>query len=206
MSTPKKNLYPVPNIAWLWVTDFMHGWMQYELGGEARIGERRVVCVQHLEGARAALRMQTGEDIVNPPKQKATAPMTLSATRYNMYREGLRINPEMMQRDYLVTEESLKLYVPIECPKMRLTRNGVLRPWTLDTCFGNAQTRTLQDLLRREFWQAVALFDEEYAERCGAPYPAKEMIEAFCKTTDTPDMHVDYMRREWQRRQKRKNA
>ena len=196
----KIKTYPVPNIAWLWVTDFMHGWLQWELGGEARIGERRVVSVQHLPGARDILRMESGDDIMTPPK---TAGASLSATRYNCYREGLHICPGVMEDTYGVTEASLELYVPIECPKMRLTKYGVLRPWTLDTCFGKDQARALQDLLRKEFWRAVEDFDADYAEKTGAPYPAKEMIEAFCQATRTPDMHVEAIRREWQRRQKR---
>lgn len=197
----KNKTYPTPPIAWLWITDYMHGWLQYELGCEARIGERRVVCVQHLEGARAVLRMKTEEDMAEP---KRTPGMSLSPTRYNCYREGLRISPDVMQRDFGVTAETLDLYVPIECPKMRLTANGVLRPWNLDTSFGKEQARELQALLRTEFWKAVAEFDREYAEGAAPSYPAKEMLEQFCATTNTPDIYVEAMRREWQRRKKAK--
>ena len=56
--------YKVPPIVWLRVTDYMHGWLQYELGGDARVRDQRVVCVQHLPGAREVLRMETVDDMV----------------------------------------------------------------------------------------------------------------------------------------------
>ena len=90
---------------------------------------------------------------------------------------------------------------------MRLTKNGVLRPWTLDACFGKKQARLLQDLLRDEFWKAVGEFDARFVyKQDGRKYPAREMIEEFCAETDTPDMYVDTIRREWQRRQKRQSC
>ena len=62
----------------------------------------------------------------------------------------------------------------------------------------------MQQLLRDAFWEAVERFDSAYAQKMGGKdYPAVDMIEAFCAETKTPDLYVDAMRREWQRRQKR---
>ena len=106
-----------------------------------------------------------------------------------------------------MTKELLKLYVPIECPKMCLTKNGVLRPWTLNVCFDKEQATALQKLLRREFWKAVEKYNAEYARKMGGKkYPAIDMIEDFCMDTETPDMYTEAIRREWQRRCKRKST
>ena len=60
-------------------------------------------------------------------------------------------------------------------------------------------------LLREAFWKGVEDFDREYAAKHnGSKYAAVDMIEAFCVDTGTPDIHVDALRREWQRRVKRK--
>ena len=51
---------------------------------------------------------------------------------------------------------------------------------------------------------AVGDFNEDYAGKMGGrEYPAVSMIEAFCEETGTPDIHVEAMRREWQRRVRR---
>ena len=167
------------------------------------IGGQKVVCVQHLPGAKAVLRMETVEDMDLQKMVRGA----MSDTRKNCIEAGLRIDADAVAQLYGVTSEEIKLYVPIECPKMCLTANGVLRPWTLDVCFGKEQTRQLQGLLRSEFWQAVKMFDKKYSEEQGGEwYSAKEMIEAFCEETNTPDMYADAMRREWQRRTKRANS
>lgn len=193
--------YRLPAIAWLRVTDYMHGWLQHELGGEARIGEKRVVCIQHLDGARRVLRMETEE------QREAPRPVgcALSATWKNALDAGLKVDAAAMEREYGVTRESLALYAPIECPKLCLTKNGVLRPWTHEVTFERQQATALLRLLRNEFWAAVEEFDREYAQLLeGKKYPAIDMIEAFCNDTNTPDVYVPAMRREWQRRVKRK--
>lgn len=179
----------------------MHGWLQWELGGEARIGEQRVVSVQHLPGAREILRMETVEDMM----EKKPAGKALSDTRKNCFLAGLEIDADVMLQEYGVTKGLMALFVPIECPKMCLTKNGVLRPWTLDVCLSHEQANALQRLIRTEFWEAVESFDHRYAKEVhGGKYHAIEMIEAFCKETKTPDMYAETMRREWQRRCKRK--
>lgn len=196
----KAKNYKQGAVTWLRMVEYMHGWLSWELGCEVRAHDRRVLSVQHLEGAREVLRMQTVEDMM----EKQPLGIALSATRRNCFDAGLRISPETMRDEYGVTKEALDGFVPIECPKMCLTKNGVLRPWTLDVCFGKDQARQLQKLLRAEFWKAVDEFDREYAEQEeGRKYPAREMVEEFCAETRTPDMYVDEIRREWQRRKKR---
>lgn len=192
--------YKVPPIVWLRVTDYMHGWLQYELGGDARVRDQRVVCVQHLPGAREVLRMETVDDMVEiKPVGNA-----MSATRRNCITAGLDLDPQVVERLYGMTREALALFVPVECPRMCLTGNGVLRPWTLDVCLGKEQASAMQRLLRQAFWDAVEDFDREYAARMnGRKYPAVDMIEDFCARTGTPDLYVMAMRREWQRRVKR---
>lgn len=195
--------YPLPAVCWLKVTDYLHGWLLYEFGGEAKAHNIRVLSVQHLEGARKILRMETVDDMM----EQTPLGNAISATRRNCFDAGLKLDAEVMQKNWDVTKDALALFMPIECPKMRLTKNGVLRPWTLDACFGKKQARLLQDLLRDEFWKAVDEFDARFAsEQDGRKYPAREMIEEFCAETDTPDMYVDTIRREWQRRQKRQSC
>lgn len=198
----KKKEYRQGAVVWLQMTDYMHGWLDWELGCEVRAHDQRVICVQHLEGARDVLRMETVEDMM----EKQPLGIAISATRRNCFDAGLKISPETMRDEYGVTKEALALFVPIECPKLCLTRNGVLRPWTLDVCFGKDQARQLQKLLRAEFWAAVERFDREFAEEEeGRKYAAREMIEEFCVETRTPDLFVEAIRREWQRRVKRKS-
>ena len=192
--------YKTPPVTWLKMTDYTHGWLQHALGGAARIRGQRVLCVQHLPGARALLRMETVEDMMD----KRPAGAAMSATRKNCLCAGMELDAACVGREYGMTQELMELYVPIECPAMCLTRNGVLRPWSLDTCFGRDQATALQKLLRKEFWEAVGEYDREYAARMGGRrYPARDMIEDFCAETETPDIYVDAIRREWQRRAKR---
>jgi len=197
---PEKS-YKLPAICWLRVTDFLLGWLDYELGGGVRVNNRRVVSVQHLDGARAALRMETIDDTMEP----GAVGSAMSAARYNCVAAGMTLNPEVVQQLYDVTEEELALFVPIECPRLTLTNNGVLRPWTSATCFGQKQATALNRLLREAFWQAVGEFSEQYTrQRRGEKYAQEEMIEAFFRETKTSDIHVEAIRREWQRRCKRR--
>ena len=194
----EKN-YKLPAIAWLKVTDYMHGWIQHELCGAARIGEQRVVCIQHLPGARLILRMETVEDL----ERKHLVRGAMSGTLHNCIVAGMKIDAGAVQELYGITRDDLSLYVPIECPRMCLTANGVLRPWTLDVCFGKEQARQLLAMLRREFWMAVAAFDMKYARQVGREhYPARDMTEEFCKVTETPSYYAETIRREWMRQRK----
>ena len=198
--TLAEKTYKNPSIVWLKVTDYMHAWLQYELGGASRISEQRVVSVQHIPGARAVLKMETEDDVMESRK----VVNAMSATRHNCLVCGLDLDPDFIGKTFGVTKAGMKLFVPIECPKMCLTKHGVLRPWTLDISLGREQASALQRLLRHEFWKAVDTFNLGYARKMGGKrYPQVEMIEAFCQETGTPDIFVDAMRREWQRRVKR---
>lgn len=200
----EKN-YKLPVVAWLKVTDYMHGWLQRELAGGARVGDKRVVCVQHLPGAREVLRMETSYDVTR--LEDTGCGSALSATRRNCIEAGMALDEETVSRLYGMTRKDLSLYVPIECPRTCLTANGVLRPWTNDVCFGHRQAFALLRLLREAFWQGVAEYDAEYArKKDGVKYAAIDMIESFCRDMDISDMHVEAMRREWQRRQKRQTG
>ena len=199
----REKKYKAPPIAWLKVTDYMRCWLQYELGGAARVMEQRVVSVQHLPGAREVLRMETMEDMM----ERRPVENAMSGTRYSCYTEGLSIDADVMAKEYGVTREQLQMFVPIECPKMCLTKSGVLRPWTNNVCLGKEQASALIRIIREAFWQAVSEYDQEYARLLdGKSYPAVDMIEAFCRETHTPDLYVAAMRREWQRRRSRAAA
>lgn len=195
-----EKLYRLPVICWLRVTDYMQGWVQNELGGEAKAYGQRVVSVQHLPGARNVMRMETNEETM-APRQVGIA---MSATLRNCIDAGLILDAEAVERMYGITKEALALFVPVECPRLALTKNGVLRPWTNDVCFGRTQARAMEKLLFREFWKAVAEFDKEYAEKMnGKKYPAKDMVEAFCDISGTYSYHVDTIRREWMRQREK---
>ena len=193
--------YKLPAIVWLRMTDYTHGWLQWELGGEARIGLQRVISVQHLPGAREVFRSMESVEEMLDPKQVGNS---MSATWKNCIEAGIKLDPDVIRDTYGMTKEELKLFIPVECPKMCLTKNGVIRPWTLDVNFGPKQAAAMQRLLREEFWKAVSEYNKQYArKKDGKKYPAIEMIEAFCAETKTSELYVDAMRREWQRRQKR---
>lgn len=168
-----------------------------------------MVCLQHLDGARDVLRMETSSDVTGyDPSRPEQGPVsrdgTMSSTRWGCIDAGLTIDSKTVERLYGISREELALYLPIECPKVCLTPEGVLRPWTTDTCFGRQQTTALQRLLRETFWQGVAEYNREYARRQeGRKYAAVDMIEAFCREMGTSDLYVDALRREWQRQAKR---
>lgn len=190
----------MPAITWLKVTDYMHAWLQYELGGTLRIGGQLVLSIQHLPGAREVLRMETVEDML----EQCPVGKSMSDTWKNCIQDGLDLDPDIVEKMYGINKNSLKLFMPIECPKLCLTKNGVMRPWTLDVNFGKRQAKALQDLLRNEFWNGVMKYNDAYAKKLGGKwYPAVDMIEDFCADTKTPDLYVEAMRREWQRRVKR---
>lgn len=197
----KKRNYGLPTIVWLRVTDFMHGWLQYELGGGVRIGEQRVISVQHLPGAREVLRMETADDMELGPMKVGNA---MSGNRKNMLAAGMVLDAGYIEQEYGLTPEGLKGFVPVECPRMCLTKDGVLRPWTLDVSLGREQSNGLQRVLRTAFWQAVETFNGEYARKLsGTKYPSIDMVEAFCRETGTPDIYAEAIKREWNRRVKR---
>ena len=199
--------YRMPVVAWLRVTDFMQGWIQKELGGGTRMGGKRVVSVQHLEGGRDALRMETANDVTGDDpdaEEPDVQEQSLSATRWSCIDAGLTIDAVATERLYGISREELQQFVPLEGTVTCLTPLGVLRPWTSDRCFGRQQSTALQRVLREAFWRGVAEYDREYARRMeGEKYAVIDMIEAFCRDTGTSDLHADAMRREWMRQRKR---
>lgn len=205
MIMSEKN-YKLPVVTWLKVTDYMHGWLQKELGGSVRTGGKLVICLQIPDREREirdVFRMETSDDMAAAGRAGGCE-NTLSATRRNCIVAGMELDETTVERMYGITREELDLYVPIECPKVCLTRDGVLRPWTNDTCFGQRQATAMQRLLREAFWQGVADYNNEYARKLGGEkYAAIDMIEAFCADTGTSELCAQAMRREWQRRVKR---
>ena len=201
----EKN-YRAPVVAWLRVTDYMHGWIQKELAGGARIGRKKVVCVQHLDGGRDALRMETANDVTGDGEDMKAAVQknSMSATRWGCIDAGLTLDQKTVEQHFGITRQELSLFVPVECPGTCLTPLGILRPWTGDRCFGQQQSKALLKVLREAFWRGVAEYDREYARRQeGGDYAVIDMLEAFCRDMETSDLYVDALRREWQRRQKR---
>ena len=199
-SLPMNKKFKNPPIVWLKTTDYMCAWLQHELGSNVRVREQRMVSIQHLKGARDVLRMETTEDSMGRhPIENA-----MRATRYGCFSEGLAMDADVMKKEYGVTREMMQQYVPIECPKMCLTKNGVIRPWTNDVSLTKEQAAALMRIVRDAFWQAVAEYDAEYAlQQDGRRYPAIEMIESFCLDNRIPDIDIQAMRSEWQRRKKR---
>ena len=205
-----ERAYRMPVVVWLKVTDYMHGWLQKELVGGTRIGGKRVVSLQHLDGARDVLRLETcndvtgdgdGEEVEMVPDVQE---LSMSMNRWSCIDAGLSLDPKAVERHYGIGREDLALFVPVECPRTCLTPDGVLRPWTSDRCFGRQQANELLKILRKAFWRGVADFDREYASRQdGDDYPAIDMIEAFCREMNTSDLHADALRREWMRQRKK---
>ena len=189
-----------PAMAWLSMPTYTQDWLNWEFGGEIEVYGRHVLSISHLPGAKALLRREVVEDLMN----SGIKTRSLSVTRRNCIEAGLTLDPETTVRIYGLTREALDEFVPIECPKMAMTKFGVLRPWTWDMSFGWHQSVLLQKLLKAEFWRSVAAFDREFAKgQDGAPYPAKDMVEAWCVKSHTSDVHVEAIRREWQRQVKR---
>lgn len=194
--------FKMPAIAWLRVTEFIRGWLDYEFGSKAMVNGRRVVCLQHLDGVRDILRMETVDDMELSPDLPVE--LSLSASRYSMLQAAMTLSPEVTERICHLSPEQLQQFVPIEVPRVRLTEEGLLRPWGGDAMLGDAQAKALLRLLREAFWEDVERFSRHYArEHDGERYAQEDMIAAFCKMTKTSELHIEAIRREWQRRCKR---
>ena len=189
--------YPTPSLSWLYITAYTHTWLENEFGGDIKLYGKRVLSISHIPGAREVLRMHTKEDVMLPE----TVRWSMSAMRMDCLQAGLDIGPKTIEEQCGITAESLRSFVPIECPRMALTANGVLRPWNRMTSFGNSQAFALCKLLRGAFWNAVGEYNAAMAAESGDGYAAVRMIEGFCADTGTPDVFIDDLRREWQRQQ-----
>ena len=193
----------MPAIAWLRVTGFLSGWLVYEFGSKVQVNGRRVVCLQHLDGMRDILRMETVDDMELSPDMPVE--LSLSASRYGVISTAMTLNPEATERVYHLSLEELLSFVPIEVPRVRLTKEGLLRPWSGNAMLSDAQAKALLRLLREAFWEDVERYAGRYArEHEGEKYAQEDMIAAFCRMTKTSDIHVEAIRREWQRRCKRR--
>lgn len=193
----------MPAIVWLRVTEFLRGWLDYEFGSKAMVNGRRVVCLQHMDGMRDILRMETVDDTELSPDLPVE--LSLSASRYSLLQAAMTLSPEVAERIYHLSSEQLQQFVPIECPRLRLTQEGLLREWGGNAMLGGAQAKALLRLLREAFWEDVEQFARHYArEHEGERYAQEDMIAAFCRMTKTSDLHIEAIRREWQRRCKRR--
>lgn len=187
-------------ICWLRVTDYMQGWLRTECGGTLTVKGEPVLSVRYLPGMREVMMMETDDELPGVGAQANS----MSDTWRNALEAGITIDAATMEKEYGVTREVLRQYLPIACPRKTVSKDGIIRPWTNDTCFGKKQTIELLKVLREAFWRAVGEFSERYAhEHQGEKYAQVEMIEAFCRETKTEDTYVEAMRREWQRRLKR---
>lgn len=194
--------FKMPAIAWLRVTEFLRGWLDYEFGSKVMVNGRRVVCLQHMDGVRDILRMETVDDTDLSPDLPVE--LSLSASRYGLISAAMTLSPEATERMYHLSPEQMQQFVPIEVPRVRLTEEGLLRPWGGDAMFGEHQAKALLRLLRHCFWEGVERFARRYARQHeGEKYAQEDMIVAFCRMTKTSDIHVEAIRREWQRRCKR---
>lgn len=194
--------FKMPAIAWLRVTEFIRGWLDYELGSKVMVNGRRVVCLQHLDGVRDILRMETVDDTDLSPDLPVE--LSLSASRYGLISAAMTLSPEATERMYHLSPEQMQQFVPIEVPRVRLTEEGLLRPWGGDAMFGEHQAKALLRLLRHCFWEGVERFARRYARQHeGEKYAQEDMIVAFCRMTKTSELHIEAIRREWQRRCKR---
>ena len=188
-------------VVWLKVTDYIHDWLNQEWSGAAEISGHHIICVREMEGWREVMRMEATEDMDLEPVRNCNA---MSATRYSCMDAGLKIDTGTVKQLYGIDRSELALFMPIECPRMYMTRGGVLRRWTNDVTLGHKQANALQQLIREEFFRALGVFNDDYAMRHGEKYPAIDMIESFCAETGTNDRYAQTIRREWQRRRKQK--
>lgn len=187
-------------ICWLKITDYMRGWIRSTLGGTQTVKGQPVISVHYLPGASEIMMMPTVD--VLPGNGKLG--IAISATWRNALDAGIAIDAATIESEYGVTREILRQYMPIACPRRAVSKDGIIRPWTNDTCFGKKQAMELLRLLRDAFWSAVWEFSARYAEeRPGEKYAQVEMIEAFCRLSRTDDLYIEAIRREWQRRVKR---
>lgn len=194
--------FRMPAIAWLRVTEFIGGWLDYEFGSKVMVNGRCVVCLQHMDGMRDILRMETVDDMELSPDLPVE--LSLSASRYSMLQAAMTLSPEATEHMYHLSLEQMQQFVPIECPRVRLTQEGLLREWGGDAMLGDAQAKALLRLLREAFWEDVEQFARRYAkEHEGEKYAQEDMIAAFCRMTKTSELHIEAIRREWQRRCKR---
>ena len=183
-------------VAWLHMTGYAHDWLFNEFGGSVRLYGKPVVSIAHLTGAKEILRMEAIDDMTASEDSR----LAMSAMRMDCMEAGIVLNQETIRKMYGITPEHLKLFVPIECPKMALTKYGVLRSWGRTMSFGKRQAMALNRLLMKNFWQAIEDYYSALCKAGKAPVTAISMIEGFCDETGTSEIWATDLRREWQRR------
>ena len=191
------NTYPTPSVSWLLMTEYTHDWLYNEFGGSIELHDRKIISVQHLPGARRILRMETQEDVLEPGKTR----WAMSAMKMDCMELGIGIGPKNIKDQYGLTPEQLRLFVPVECPRMALTSFGVLRPWSRNTSFGHQQALELIKFLREKFWQAVNNHKTKMEDMGEPPSTAKQLIESFVADYNIREIYIDDLRREYQRLQ-----
>ena len=183
-----------PPVAWLSLTSYMHEWLFREYGGDVRLYGKPVLSIAHIPDAKKLLRQQTQDDVMEDGQTR----WSVSAMRMDFLQHGVELGIKGVGGMEL-TREQLNLFLPIECPKMALTQNGVLRPWNRQTSFGQRQAFALTKLLRGAFWKTVADYERNFKWPRGAEHTAIAMIESFCQDAGVPDIYAADLRREWQR-------
>ncbi len=188
------------HICWLRVTDYMRGWTRMVLGTRYRVHELPVIQVKGLDGASEVLAMSVSEELpgIGVPGN------AMCDTWHAALEAGLEVDAWGMEREFGITREVMDQYLPVLCPDVAVDEDYITHPWTSDTCFGREQAIALQRLLRDAFWSAVDNYASDYKRaHSDAKYAQIDMLESFCKEYKSDDTHIDAMRREWQRRQKR---
>lgn len=200
--------YGLPLICWLRVTDYMRGWACAALGSSVTVMGVPVIAVEHLPGAKEIMKNMLTEEKDDEEEVEDTGDEcpgnSISATWMNALVTGMEIDPRLVWIEYGFKREMLRQYLPVRCPDVAMSKEGILKPWSNDMRFGDKQSTELQKVLRDAFWRSVGEFAEKYArEHEGEKYAQADMLTDFCKEYGIDDYYVDAMRREWQRRLKR---
>jgi hypothetical protein len=192
-----------PIIIWLKVTDYMHGWLDYEYAGTLHVHGKPIITMFCHDEIRDILK----KEVIMLWNMEEKMGNSVPSVQMAIFENALDINEEKCREVYGFTRELMNSYIPFECPRQCLTRYGVLRPWGINVNLKPKQAIAIQKFIRQEFWEAVAEFDEKYKKKMdGKKYPAVAMIEDFCRMTHTPDKYVEAIRREWQRQAKKKKT
>ncbi len=187
-------------ICWLRITDYMRGWARVALGGAKRVKEDPVLEILNLKGVQPILLMPTDSDL---PGFGAPG-NAMCDTWHAALLAGIEVDAWGMEREFGITKEVLEPYLPVACPDNAVTKDGAIHAWNSDTSFGKQQAIALLRLIRDAFWSAVGDYAVQYKKaHFGAKYAQIDMLDSFCRDYHINDMHLEAMRREWQRRCKR---
>lgn len=185
------------------ITDYMRGWARVTLGGPGKVKDEPVLHIKDLKGIDSVLLMTADDEL----PEKDGLCNVICDTWHAALDIGLNVDPRGTEREFGVTRDTLRQYLPVACPQNAVTEDGIIRPWDSDTGFGKKQATALLKLIREAFWAAVGNYSSEYEKlHQGENYAQVEMIESFCKDYRTDEVYVEAMRREWQRRLKRVNS